>query len=205
MQFIPLDQTGVFGGPNITPCSGCTATEPAPFTAAVVPVGDTHSVIDADGLNTYSPARCRFIVATLTLELLTVDGASAFGDGYVVLPVPICSYLAHLPVIAPTGCRCRCRWSGSRQPAISLPLEASRRNTPALCIRNPPPPPPGLPCVHASATVVSTAQMAKARMRDFIRQPATDWKLHSNEPDDGRRLLCRLLLRLPRRSKCCNR
>ena len=35
-------------------------------------------------------------MATLTLELLTVDGASAFGDGYVVLPVPICSYLAYL-------------------------------------------------------------------------------------------------------------
>ena len=102
MQFIPLDQTGVFGGPNITPCNGCTATEPAPLTAAVVPVGDTHSVIDADGLNTYKPARCKLIVATLTLELLTVDGASAFGDGYVVLPVPIrlvfhlsCRYLAY--------------------------------------------------------------------------------------------------------------
>ena len=28
MQFIPLDQTGVLGGPNITPCNGCTATDP---------------------------------------------------------------------------------------------------------------------------------------------------------------------------------
>ena len=82
MQFIPLDQTGVLGGPNITPCNGCTATEPAPFTAAVVPVGDTHSVIDAEGLEHIQPSPCcRFIVATLTLELLTVDGASAFGDG----------------------------------------------------------------------------------------------------------------------------
>jgi len=57
------------------------ATEPAPFTAATVPVGATHSVIVADGLNTYNPARWPLNVATLTLELLTVDGVSALGLG----------------------------------------------------------------------------------------------------------------------------
>src|SRR5260370_3664396 len=86
---MPLVHAGVFGGPNITPCNGCIATDPAPFTAATVPVGATHSVIVAEGLNTYSPARCKFGVATLTLALLTVGATSPFGLAYVVWLGPI--------------------------------------------------------------------------------------------------------------------
>ncbi len=78
---IPLVQGGVFGGPNITPCSGWIATEPAPLTAAAIPVGATQSVIVADGLNTNSPARWGLLVATATLELETVGAESAFGLG----------------------------------------------------------------------------------------------------------------------------
>jgi hypothetical protein len=81
--FMPFVHGGVFGGPNMTPCNGWIATEPAPFTAAAVPVGDTQSVIVADGLNTYNPARCGLTVATATLALLTVGVVSAFGLGCV--------------------------------------------------------------------------------------------------------------------------
>lgn len=81
MAFAPFVQGGVLGGPNVTPCRGCTATDPAPFTAALVPSGATHSVIVADGLKKYSPARCKLMAATFMLVLLTVVGVSAFGLG----------------------------------------------------------------------------------------------------------------------------
>jgi hypothetical protein len=45
-------------------------------------------------LKTYSPARCGFGCATVTLVLLTVTALSAFGLGNVVLPVPISQPLA---------------------------------------------------------------------------------------------------------------
>jgi len=52
IAFMPLVHDGMVGGPNIWPCSGWIAIDPAPFTAAGVPVGETHRVIVADGLNT---------------------------------------------------------------------------------------------------------------------------------------------------------
>jgi hypothetical protein len=93
IAFMPLVQTGVLGGPNIWPCNGWMAIDPAPLTTAGVPVGDTHSVIVADGLNTYRPARCVFDPVTDMLELLTVVGDSAFGLGYVLLPALIADSL----------------------------------------------------------------------------------------------------------------
>lgn len=89
IAFMPLVHGGVLGGPNVTPCNGWTATDPAPLTTAGVPVGETHSVTLADGLKTYSPARCKFGCATATLVLLTVIALSAFGLGNVVLPLPM--------------------------------------------------------------------------------------------------------------------
>ena len=49
MAFMPFVHGGVLGGPNITPCSGCTATEPAPATTAAVLSGATHNVTVDDG------------------------------------------------------------------------------------------------------------------------------------------------------------
>lgn len=81
---MPFVHDGMFGGPKKIPCCGWIATEPVPFVAAGVPVGETQSVIVADGLKTYSPRRCGLLVATCTLELLTFGVTSAFGLGYVL-------------------------------------------------------------------------------------------------------------------------
>lgn len=85
IAFIPAVQAGVLGGPNITACSGWIATDPAPFTAAAIPIGETQSVMVADGLNTYRPARWGLLAATAMLAELTVGAESAFGLGYVLL------------------------------------------------------------------------------------------------------------------------
>ena len=63
--------------------------QPAPLaTAGVVGAkgfcGVIHKVTVAEGLNTYNPARCRLMVATSWLTLLTVVSGSAFGLGKVV-------------------------------------------------------------------------------------------------------------------------
>ena len=52
MAFMPLVHGDIFGGPNIWPCSGWIAIDPAPLTTAGVPVGDTQSVTVAEALKT---------------------------------------------------------------------------------------------------------------------------------------------------------
>ena len=81
---IPLVQDGMPGGPNITPCSGLTATEPAPLTMARVPVGATQSVTAGEGLKTYRPERCGFGGATTTLAaptFVSTDQCAQCGAG----------------------------------------------------------------------------------------------------------------------------
>lgn len=84
IAFIPLVHDGIPGGPNITPCSGWIVTENAPLALAGVPIGETHSVIVADGLNTYSPERVRLNPVTSMLTLLTNGVGSALGLGLVL-------------------------------------------------------------------------------------------------------------------------